>query len=285
MTLTTTVSRYSYAGNGVTTVFSFPAYFLAQGDLVVILKNDSTGVETVKVLTTHYTVAGAGVQAGGSVTMLTAPATGETLTIYRDPAATQGLDLVENDSSPAESNEMAFDRAMMIIQRLKDQMSRAVKMSEGYAALFDPSLPTVLTPGAPLIVNALGTGIGLGATTIDQNVLGQGYGYGTQAIANNQVAAANVTGCLFDSAITKSARIQVGIRRSTSTTKVAATGYLWAYFDENTSTWQLIDNVSGDEDGVTFTITAGGQVQYASDNQAGTGYLGNMSFLFTAMTY
>lgn len=285
MTLTTTTSRYSYAGNGVTTVFSFPAYFLASGDLVVILKNNSTGVEVTKVLTTHYTVAGAGVAAGGTVTMLTAPATGETLTIYRDPAATQGLDLVENDSSPAESNEQAFDRSMMILQRLKDQMSRAVKLSEGYAEAFDPTLPTLLTPSAPLIINSLGTGIGLGATTVDQNVLGQGYAYGTQAIANNQVAAADVTGCLFDSAITKSARIQIGLRRSTNSVKVAAAGFIWVYFDENTSTWQLVDQVNGDASGVAFTITAGGQLQYASDNQAGTGYVGNMSFLYTALTY
>lgn len=158
MTLTTTTSRYSYAGNGVTTVFSFPAYFLASGDLVVILKNDSTGVETVKVLTTHYTVAGAGVQAGGSVTMLTPPATGETLTIYRDPAATQGLDLVENDSSPAESNEMAFDRAMMVLQRVKDLASRSVRLSEGYADIFDPTLPPLITPATALVFNAAGDG-------------------------------------------------------------------------------------------------------------------------------
>ncbi len=114
MALSTTTNRVAFSGNDVTTAFSFPYYFLAQGDLVVVLRVNATAVETTKTITTHYTVAGAGVAAGGTVTMLTAPATGETLIIYRDPAATQGLDLVENDALPAEATEQAHDRAMMV---------------------------------------------------------------------------------------------------------------------------------------------------------------------------
>jgi hypothetical protein len=36
MTISTTTSRISYNGNGVTTVFSFPYRFLTNGDLVVL---------------------------------------------------------------------------------------------------------------------------------------------------------------------------------------------------------------------------------------------------------
>jgi hypothetical protein len=160
MALSTTASRIAYAGNGATTAFSFPYYFLAQGDLVVILRVDSTAAETTKTITTHYTVAGAGVAAGGTVTMLTAPASGETLIIYRDPAATQGLDLAENDSSPAESQEQAHDRAMMVSQRLKDRLDRTVRLTDGFSPTFDLKLPSNLNEAADKVpvVNSAGTG-------------------------------------------------------------------------------------------------------------------------------
>src|SRR5690606_13017232 len=109
MTISTTSSRISYNGNGVTTIFAFPYRFLNQGHLVVV-SIDSLGAETVKTITTHYTVSGAGDPAGGSVTMLTAPATGTRLVIYRDTDVTQETDYVSGDPFPAESHETALDK-------------------------------------------------------------------------------------------------------------------------------------------------------------------------------
>ena len=91
MTISTTASRISYSGNGVTTIFSFPYRFLTNGDIVVV-EVSATGIETTKTLTTHYTLTGAGDDAGGSVTMLVAPASGTRLVIYRSTAITQETD-------------------------------------------------------------------------------------------------------------------------------------------------------------------------------------------------
>jgi len=160
MSLSSTTSRVSYAGNGATTAFSFPYYFLSNSDLVVILRVDSTGVETTKTITTHYTVSGAGVGAGGTVTMLAAPASGETLVIYRSPALTQGIDLGENDSLPAETLEQGLDKVTMIAQRLDDRIDRSVQLSDGFAETFDPTLPADLDQAGGLVpaINAGGTG-------------------------------------------------------------------------------------------------------------------------------
>src|SRR5712692_151179 len=100
MTISTLLTRKEYVGNGVTTAFPFPYRFLANEDLNVRLVVIATGVETPQVLNTHYTVAGAGDPAGGTVTMLTAPTNLQNLVIYDDPALTQGVDLVENDPLP-----------------------------------------------------------------------------------------------------------------------------------------------------------------------------------------
>ncbi len=115
MTISTTDSRISYNGNGVTTEFSFPYRFLANGDLVVVIV-DAAGVETVKTITTDYTVTGAGDDAGGSVTMLVAPASSTRLVIYRDTEVVQETDYTSGDAFPAESHERALDRLTMILQ-------------------------------------------------------------------------------------------------------------------------------------------------------------------------
>lgn len=160
MTMTSTVSRVSYAGNGVTTAFSFPYKFLTDADLIVIERIDATGVETTKTLTTHYTVSGAGVASGGTVTMLVAPATGKTLTIYRDPALKQELDLVENDDMPAEELEKRLDLLTMICQRLSDRMDRAICLTDGVTG-FSVRLPSLLEALKVLRVNAGGTALEL----------------------------------------------------------------------------------------------------------------------------
>lgn len=158
MTISSTTNRVSYAGNAVTTAFSFPYYFIADADLVIISRVDATGVETTKALTTHYTVAGAGVTAGGTVTMLAAPAAGVTLTIYRDPARTQDLNLGNLDSFPADDVETRLDKVAMWVQRLYDLVSRSVRLTDGNENTFDTKLPVNMTAGAVLQVNSAGTG-------------------------------------------------------------------------------------------------------------------------------
>jgi hypothetical protein len=117
MTISTTSSRISYNGNSVTTVFAFPYRFLANIDVVVV-EVSALGVEVVKTLTTHYTITGAGDDAGGSVTMLVAPATGVTLLIYRNTDIVQETDYVTGDSFPAETHERTIDRLTMICQEI-----------------------------------------------------------------------------------------------------------------------------------------------------------------------
>ena len=140
MTISSVINRTSTAGNGVVTAFSFPYLFFNQDDLKVILVVDSTNVETVKTITTHYTVAGAGVAAGGTVTMGAAPASGETLVIIREEQYTQTLDLVENDPFPSDNVEQQFDILTMLTQQLKDATDRTVKLSDGDTSGADLSL-------------------------------------------------------------------------------------------------------------------------------------------------
>ena len=143
MTISTTTNRASFAGNGSTTAFATGFKFFANSDLTVILVVDSTGVETTKTITTHYTVADAGVDAGGTVTMVTAPAVGETLVIVRAQAYTQGLDLVENDPFPSESVEDQLDKNVIMAQQNDSALDRSLRQPAGDTADIDFLPPKV----------------------------------------------------------------------------------------------------------------------------------------------
>lgn len=127
MTIRTTTSRALYAGNGVTTIFSFPYLFLANGDLEV-RRIAVNGASTVLTLTTHYTVTGARNDAGGSVTMIVAPASGEQLLIRRIVDLTQETAYPSGDSFPAKSHERALDKLTMMVQQHDEELARTIQI-------------------------------------------------------------------------------------------------------------------------------------------------------------
>jgi|TARA_R110000744_G_scaffold24602_4_gene61588 hypothetical protein len=144
MTISTTTNRASFAGNGSTTAFATGFKFFANGDLTVILVVNSTGVETTKTITTHYSVTGAGVASGGTVTMGTAPASGETLVIVREQAYTQGVDLVENDPFPSQTVEDVLDKLTIMTQQNDSAITRSLRQHDGDTADID-RLPAKVT--------------------------------------------------------------------------------------------------------------------------------------------
>jgi len=131
MTVSSTTVKNSYSGNGSTTQFAYGYKIFANSDLIVIIRTDSTGVETVKTLTTHYTVAGAGDASGGSITFTSGntPASGQTVVIIREVPQTQAIDYIANDPFPAESHEEGLDRATMTTQQLQEEVDRSIKIS------------------------------------------------------------------------------------------------------------------------------------------------------------
>jgi len=124
MTVNTVEIRKTYNGNGVTDAFATP-YFLADADLAVYVGG------VLQTITTEYTISGAGVPAGGTVTFVTPPPTGTAnVIVIRDPALTQLTDWVENDANGAEVKETAFDKLTMIAQRQQDKIDRTLRLQD-----------------------------------------------------------------------------------------------------------------------------------------------------------
>ena len=128
MTISSTTIKNSYSANGSQTVFAYSFKILDQADIDVIIRA-STGTETVKSLTTHYSVSGVGSASGGNITFGTAPLNTETVVLRRATTQTQTVDLVENDPFTAETVEGAFDRSIMIAQETQEEVDRSLKLS------------------------------------------------------------------------------------------------------------------------------------------------------------
>ena len=130
MTISSTVVRQLTAGDGSTTNFTYPFKIFADSDLKVIIRS-STGTETTKTITTHYTVAGAGDASGGSITFTSGntPTATETVVMIREVPQTQAIDYIANDPFPAESHEEGLDRAAMTTQQMQEELNRSFKVS------------------------------------------------------------------------------------------------------------------------------------------------------------
>lgn len=128
MTITnTTLSSPTYNGNGATTAFATGFQFLDNSHLRVTVTSAS-GVESVKTITTDYTVSGAGNSSGGAVTFLVAPASGEKINITSNVPYTQTTDYLEGGSFSAATHEDALDKLTKISQQLKAEIDRSLRL-------------------------------------------------------------------------------------------------------------------------------------------------------------
>jgi len=130
MTISSTTVKNSYSGDGSTTSFNYTFKIFADSDLQVIIRS-AAGTETVKTITTHYTVSGAGNANGGSITFTSGniPTATETVVLRRAVPQTQAIDYIANDPFPAESHEEGLDRATMTTQQIQEELDRAIKLS------------------------------------------------------------------------------------------------------------------------------------------------------------
>lgn len=101
-------------------------------------------------------------------------------------------------------------------------------------------------------------------------------------IANNQSSPSNVTNLVLDSSEVRSGNVEyyVYINYNSGTQELAETGTLYFLYQDIAATWTIAQVGNGvGSTGVQFSITAGGQVQYTSQNLTPSiGYSGEMKY-------
>lgn len=140
MTIATTTSKVTHAGNGVTTVFSFPFVGVSEDDLVVKYTNSSGSVATLS--PSLYTVAINSVPVGGlwgvggfvtypnTGSPPVAIATGTSLTIERDVPYEQTVSIGNQGAFYPQAVEQGLDLLELQIQQLGTEISYAFKAPE-----------------------------------------------------------------------------------------------------------------------------------------------------------
>ena len=145
MTVSALTRRVSYTGNGITTSFAVPFQFF---EIAVALDGapQTQGV--------HFSIVQTTPGAMGSITMVTAPIAPKALSIVGNTSKIQGLDLVDNDSAPAETYELALDRLTMALQETSLGTDRTVRAPNSSAAL--PEINFATNPNSYLLTDAYG---------------------------------------------------------------------------------------------------------------------------------
>jgi hypothetical protein len=188
-----------FNGDGSTVDFVGNYYIPDTSAVQVITTDTTTGVDTVKTITTDYTVVIA--VDSFTVTFGTAPASGTRVTLLTDTPSLQNATYVENDAFPAATTEDALDYLATAVRTLQAQANRTPQAPEGtLMSGFDNTLPPMISDnsGRALIVNEDATGFDL--SDIDLTLMGDVTG--PAGATDNAIARFNgTTGLLIDDSI------------------------------------------------------------------------------------
>jgi hypothetical protein len=133
MTIASLVNRVTYSGTGSSGPYtaSFRVFALAD---ILVTRRAASGLETTLSHGKDYAVQGVS-NSAFSVTLTTALAVGEKLTIRRAPLLTQPTSIQNQSAYVAKTHEDEFDRLAMQLQSVQDGVDRSIGVPETY----DPS--------------------------------------------------------------------------------------------------------------------------------------------------
>ena len=166
--------RVQYTASASQTVFAYPFAIFEDADLKVYLTPTGSNADDssdILVLTTNYTVSGAGTTAGGNVTLVVAATSGDIITISRDIAVERTTDYQNLGDLASSSFNDDFDKTVMMIQQNESQLARTFKVQDTDSDITDFDYPLPVA-GAYIRYNATKTGLEAGSlpTTLNGEV-------------------------------------------------------------------------------------------------------------------
>jgi len=145
MTVSATTPQVNYVGTGSVSSYSYPFKIIADADLVVKKSDENDENEETLVLSTDYTVTGAGSGTGGNVILTDALESGYNLVILRSMSLAQDTDLVSQGTFFEQTHEDQFDKFAMQIQDLSAEVARSPKTSATSGDTGDELMASIAT--------------------------------------------------------------------------------------------------------------------------------------------
>jgi hypothetical protein len=164
LTVTTSVNKVIWQGNGATTVFSY-SFPIPTTASVIVFYTDASGNQTI-LSPAQYTITGIGSSSGGTLTYPISGgpiAAGTTLTLERLVPYTQPESLANQGGLwPTAIEQGGLDNLEYQIQQLAEQTARAILLNPADAGPVAPLVPAALRAGLALMFNSLGQPIAAG---------------------------------------------------------------------------------------------------------------------------
>ncbi len=132
-------ARTTFTGNNTTVTYAYGFKVFDEDHLKVTIRT-AAGVESTLVITTDYTVTGVGEESGGNIVLVDAnQAWMDAVTNFLDDdmelVITRNIPLLQDDDYAnqtdfyPENHERTYDKLLMMIQQLNEQVKRCVKVS------------------------------------------------------------------------------------------------------------------------------------------------------------
>jgi len=159
ITISDTEPRVQYTATAGQTNFSVPFEFFTNADIKVFNGTTQLSYNASPSSASQYSVSGAGVSGGGSITLGGSGATlNDTITIYRDLAISRSTDFPTSGAFQISSLNDELDKIIAMCQQLERDLKFSPRAAATTANTFDITFPN-LAANKVLSVNSAGTGL------------------------------------------------------------------------------------------------------------------------------
>ena len=159
ITISDTEPRIQYTATGGQTSFTVPFAFFANADLQVFNGTSQLTFNASPSNATQYSVTGAGVSSGGSITLGSPGATvNDVITIVREVAIERTTDFPTSGAFQIDSLNTELDKIIAMAQQLERDLKLSPRVNTTSSSSFNLTFPDMVA-GKILSANAGGTGL------------------------------------------------------------------------------------------------------------------------------
>lgn len=184
ITISDTEPRVQYTATAGQTSFSVPFEFFTNADIKVFNGTSELSYNASPSSASQYSVSGAGVSGGGSITLGGSGATlNDVITIYRDLAISRSTDFPTSGAFQINSLNDELDKIIAMCQQLERDLKFSPRAAATTANTFNITFPN-LAANKVLSVNSAGTGLEFAQDITDITTIA--------AIASDVTAVSNI---------------------------------------------------------------------------------------------
>ena len=159
ITISDTEPRIQYTATGGQTSFTVPFAFFANADLQVFNGTSQLSFSSAPTNASQYSVTGAGVSGGGSITLGSPGATvNDVITIVREVAIERTTDFPTSGAFQIDSLNTELDKIIAMAQQLERDLKLSPRVNTTSSSSFNLTFPDMVA-GKILSANAGGTGL------------------------------------------------------------------------------------------------------------------------------